>query len=685
MKAMLAGGAVGVTLSFFALGASAAPTSKMLVEIGDYSNVVASPDKQFVAVRIERGSVKDNRFGSQWFVQPMGGQTAPVEVGDGGEPLRTVGYSSGEVAQWSSDSQWIYYRALIGGGVQVWRARRDGSGAQAVTNDPANVVAFRLMADGQLIYSVGASRDAIAQAEMEENDAGIRIDKTTPIGQPLFRSGWVDGRLATQRYIGGWMDTAGLLHDTPPTYRFVDLTSLRTREADANEIAAYKRAGAAPEPKFDDRSVAQSYVVSGDRTAYLSGGAQPQLRVATPGGRESICSDMACANVAWFGWRGRQREIIFASTDRARGGANSLYRWNPDTGAIHRLLEGDGAINGGRNFSLNNACALSDENAACVVSSANTPPRLERIDLTSGARRLLSTPNQNIEAATPHRVEMLSWRDAEGRLFTGQYFPAAQQVAGERAPLFITYYACTGYLRGGAGDEWPLAALADAGIASLCINYPRQEKPADESYVLTDYSIAVSGIGAAIDLLERRGIDTHRVGMGGFSFGAEVVLWLTMNTKMLSAISLATPTLSETYYWQRALIGDKFKSGLRTAWGLGAPDETPERWRRLNPAHNLDTIRIPVLMQTAEQEYSSSIDFFVPLAMSNVPAEMYVFPNEPHYKFSPRHKLAIYERNLDWFRFWLQGFVDPDPAKSEQYTRWREMRERWQSSQMASH
>ncbi len=29
---------------------------------------------------------------------------------------------------------------------------------------------------------------------------------------------------------------------------------------------------------------------------------------------------------------------------------------------------------------------------------------------------------------------------------------------------------------------------------------------------------------------------------------------------------------------------------------------------------------------------------------------------------------------VDWFRFWLQGYEDPDPAKAEQYKRWRELR-----------
>lgn len=48
--------------------------------------------------------------------------------------------------------------------------------------------------------------------------------------------------------------------------------------------------------------------------------------------------------------------------------------------------------------------------------------------------------------------------------------------------------------------------------------------------------------------------------------------------------------------------------------------------------------------------------------------------DELHTINQPVHRYEIYERNLDWFRFWLQGEQDPDPAKAEQYKRWRELR-----------
>jgi hypothetical protein len=52
-----------------------------------------------------------------------------------------------------------------------------------------------------------------------------------------------------------------------------------------------------------------------------------------------------------------------------------------------------------------------------------------------------------------------------------------------------------------------------------------------------------------------------------------------------------------------------------------------------------------------------------------------VFRDETHIKWQPAHLHTIVQRNLDWFEFWLQDREDPDPAKAEQYTRWRKLKE----------
>ena len=45
-----------------------------------------------------------------------------------------------------------------------------------------------------------------------------------------------------------------------------------------------------------------------------------------------------------------------------------------------------------------------------------------------------------------------------------------------------------------------------------------------------------------------------------------------------------------------------------------------------------------------------------------------------HVLEKPRERLVASGGNLDWFCFWLKGEEAPDPAKAEQYKRWRELR-----------
>jgi dipeptidyl aminopeptidase/acylaminoacyl peptidase len=108
-------------------------------------------------------------------------------------------------------------------------------------------------------------------------------------------------------------------------------------------------------------------------------------------------------------------------------------------------------------------------------------------------------------------------------------------------------------------------------------------------------------------------------------------------------------------------------------WQLGAPEETPERWREISPVFQLDRIRAPILFQLPEQEFRMLLDYALPLLRRHQ-GDLYVFPEEAHIKFQPRHKLAVYERNTEWFRFWLQGYEDPSPDKVGQYQAWRRMK-----------
>jgi hypothetical protein len=679
-------GAAAFAVSGIARAETTSP--RQLLEVADLANPVISPDGKSVAFRLERASVERNTYDTIWYVVGIDGKAPPRPVADGGVPLRdSAGTSLPATAVWSPDGRWIYYRAVVAGKIDVWRAAADGSDAEAITNDAADVRDFSLSADGRTLdYSVGATREEVTRAEIAEYDRGIRVDENTPIGQPLFRSGNIEAKLATQRYGPVWFDRVPLLAGTPSRWQAIDLKTRKVRQLaasykPASEVSYKPAVVVASENSLP--GVWKFEIEPGrERLALLKriGDApglrdKPDVELAMLPSRDARtpvrCRDPLCTNkaISAIQWRPDSDEVLFTVSDPHEGLAQSIYRWNVRTGAVHLVVRSSGLLNGGRDES--SPCGVSSDSMICVAASADQPPRLERIDLATGRRQLLFDPNaslaQAIKAQVPARL--LRWTDRQGQEFTGQFF-AARSPNGAATPLFITYYSCTGFLRGGVGDEWPLESLADEGISALCINHP-------PGYVLDGvarYNQALSGVKSAIDLLASAGtIDRSKVGMGGLSFGSEVTFWTEMYSDVLAAASVTSIGITSDYYLFGSMKGKVFFDGLKQVYQLGPPEATPERWKTLSVESNLDTIRAPILMQMPEQEYMYALNYAIPLIRAHR-ADLYVFPNEPHQKFQPRHKLAAYERNLDWFRFWLQGYEDTNPVKIEQYSHWQEMR-----------
>ena len=349
------------------------------------------------------------------------------------------------------------------------------------------------------------------------------------------------------------------------------------------------------------------------------------------------------------------------ATLRDRALHETLYIWSPGGAELVPLAATDGLLAGSRDEDA--PCAATPDALFCVEASPSIPPRLVRIGL-DGAKSVIDTPNQ-FPDSDGLLAETIAWQASGSRVSGILIRP---KIPG-RLPLFVTYYRCPGFVRGGLGDEYPLRAMAARGIATLCINRLPGEMTAEAGYKL-----GLQTVEAAIDHLARQGIvDPSRVGMGGLSFGSEVTMWTATHSNLLRAAASASVSLESSYYWfnerpSRAMFADN----VRRYWKLGSPDADPAGWRHLSPSADIARIRAPILLQLPESEARQTIELQSKLATARM-GELHVFPLAPHIKFEPRQKLAVYQRNLDWFLYWLKDEVDPDPAKSAQYDRWSKL------------
>jgi hypothetical protein len=136
-----------------------------------------------------------------------------------------------------------------------------------------------------------------------------------------------------------------------------------------------------------------------------------------------------------------------------------------------------------------------------------------------------------------------------------------------------------------------------------------------------------------------------RVGLSGWSYGAEVTeLVLTRSNLPFAAAS--------------KVDGGNGHYGADRLWTHA----------------ELSNIRAPFLVESHGLEITESGPFAEQLAAPGRPVEILWFGTAPHATITPQHRWRAMTVHGDWFRFWLQNYEDPDPAKESQYARWRKLR-----------
>ena len=636
-----------------------------LTEVADIEALALSPDGQRLAFRVQRPSVARNTYAIDWYVADLA--TGKVTAGgDGGEVIYDNGVIETDAPVWAPDGRTFFRRALVAGKIGIWRTAVDGSGSTFAIGGDSDVESIAAEDDGRsLVYVTGPSRAAVEAAERAEYDEGILIDATVDTQQGLFRPAYSHGRLGTQRLTGYWFSRDGLLWREPRNRHRVDLTSMV--ELGREQLPPPPT----PAPALADamRAVGEDGAVA--QALNNPGGDPPELSVERNDGSTVRCAALPCRSetIAAIAWRPGRGEVLFTRQDDTF--RDGLFLFDPKRGAVGKVIEGTGQLSGGRNWRA--PCAVSSHYAVCVEGGAASPPRLVRIALDTGRSVVLLDPNRTLRARPAPRVEHLAVPFGVGRTQSGVLLTPSTRTAA-RLPLFVMFYHCPGFLRGGMGDEFPFGPLVESGFAVVCLNLIRR-LPGETA--VDDYRRAQAGTEAVVDTLDRRGlIDPARVGMGGLSFGSEVTMWMAMKTSRLAAAAVASPQGSPTSYWMRMVRGRDAAAHYRSGWGAGSPDEDIAAWREFSPELNVEKIKAPLLMQLPEQEYVPAVPFYARLTHTPTPVELFAFPHESHTKLQPRHRFAVYRRYLAWFRYWIQDYRDPDPAAEAQYRRWDALRAR---------
>jgi hypothetical protein len=94
------------------------------------------------------------------------------------------------------------------------------------------------------------------------------------------------------------------------------------------------------------------------------------------------------------------------------------------------------------------------------------------------------------------------------------------------------------------------------------------------------------------------------------------------------------------------------------------------QWLKNSPDFNLSRVRAPLLETLiGPKSLIFGWDLYASLHLQKKPVDIIYIPGGRHVLQKPLERLASQQSTVDWFRFWLQHYEDPDAEKTAQYQR----------------
>lgn len=625
-----------------------------------------SPDGKRVALVVRRADPVRNRFCQALVIVARSGrgepEIIPLDVQPVHQPydlrglLTFNGLISANPPRWSRDGKTIAILAPNHGATQVLGISTDDGKARFLTDAPAGVIDFAWSQDGRsLVYSTRPGLVAFEAAADREALSGYHYDdRVVPLLSPRPQP-------ATS---------------LPIFYRAVAATGGYDRPANAQERALLDSFHAAGWPRD---AIATAYL-PGKKRAWISQSRPGDWLTTSKLKADVDGHDIPCEASACSGRLSNLLELsgslIFLRREGWGDSVTAVYRWSPGE-PPERLLATEDLLTG---------CDAAGTVLVCGREGSLQPRRLWSYDPATGIQSIIFDPNPGFDRQALPRIQRLHWAGPLGSQGYGDLVLPAGPAPFGGYPMIVVQYRTRGFLQGATGDEYPILAFAAHGFAVLSVeNAPDYASLAEDAAVRTmtqvvhfdytdnhernaQYCNLLNGIAAA---RSHAPIDMARLGITGVSDAAASAVYALNNSRLFAAASLGSPVYDPSLF---AIGGPRLRKAF-SAYGFPMSGPTAATfYKPLALAPNPDTMTTPILLQYPGDEYLAGVPAFAALEDAKAPVDAFVFPGEPHVKWQPAHRLALYRRNLAWFDFWLRSHVDKENADPGELARWRSIR-----------
>jgi dipeptidyl aminopeptidase/acylaminoacyl peptidase len=323
-----------------------------------------------------------------------------------------------------------------------------------------------------------------------------------------------------------------------------------------------------------------------------------------------------------------------------------------------------------------------------VEQGLNMPPKIYASDFLTRRRALILDLNPQFQELEFGTVRTIEWNVAGIPILGALYFPS-DFSPGKRYPLVIqTHGFAPDEFSMDGHSEWssgfaarPLVAKGMLVLQTWSLKDPRdyQRLSGDrelggttEEAVLRFNTLAYE---RAIDRLDEDGlIARDQVGIVGFSRTSCFVGYTLTHSHYHFAAAMLVDGISCGYFEAVAVPEEardiNFVNGGASPFGSGLA-----AWMKNSPGFNLDEVRTPVqLISLRDYSVLTAWEWYVGLSLQNKPVDFIVVPAGYHLGIKPSQRMLTQQAVVDWFAFWLKGQKNLDPTKTEQNTRWQQLR-----------
>jgi dipeptidyl aminopeptidase/acylaminoacyl peptidase len=635
-------------------------------QIGVDPILSVSPDGAQVAFQLRRADPTTNSYCLGIFVLDLDATSPPRLVDEGGDiilttlrdgpaALRQPGYPELIVPRWSPD------------GLSLAYLRREGGITQARVVDLRRQTAFTATRSPVDVEVVGWAQENLIFSS--------RPDVLNRLARILDEG--ATGYLYDRRFIPIYGSRPMAPGGAPVTFSEYRSTTGQVEPAAPADIARSSMTPAADRPPeavaFASRGGVRAWTYALPSGIKIPTGSKDPGRLYAAKGLKIVgprwnmqCEWVECTDAMGVWLEDTGRRLLFLRREGWRGKTTTLYEWRRGKRQPRAVFSTLSNIVG---------CDLAKSGLVCGEESPTQPRRLVLINPDHGGLRVLFDPNPEFIGLRFGQVVPLEWSNGKGYEAVGKLVLPPHAVPGERPPLIVVQYQNRGFLRGGTGDEFPIHVLAARGFAVLALDRPGVVQLATTTTGVSkdweDRKNVHASLEAGLNRVLQFGfVDPKRMGITGLSNGAATAQYAMLNSHWFSAAVLSSCCDDE---YMAPFVGPTGAADLFQS-GRPAPAGDLGTYRNMSMAQNAAQMDVPMLIQSSDSEYLVALTALTALKVNRKPVELFVYPDERHVIWQPRHRAMIYERGVDWFNFWLRCVEDSIPAKTEQYSRWKALR-----------